>query len=58
MASELLGLKSTSDLLVGVLGSRTVEDKLVQQFDLRKVYGYQPGGGRAQESWRLGPTFR
>ncbi len=38
MASELLGLKSTSDLLVGVLSSRTVEDKLVQQFDLRKVY--------------------
>jgi uncharacterized protein involved in exopolysaccharide biosynthesis len=38
MASELLGLKSTSDLLVGVLSSRTVEDKLVQQFDLTKVY--------------------
>jgi capsule polysaccharide export protein KpsE/RkpR len=39
MAGELLGLKSTSDLLVGVLSSRTVEDKLVQQFDLTKVYG-------------------
>jgi len=39
MASELLGLKNTSDLLVGVLSSRTVEDKLVQQFDLRKLYG-------------------
>ena len=39
MASELLGLKSTSDLLVGVLSSRTVEDKLIQKFDLRKVYG-------------------
>ncbi len=38
MASELLGLKSTSDLLVGVLSSRTVEDKLIQKFDLRKVY--------------------
>ena len=39
MASELLGLRSTSDLLVGVLNSRTVEDKLIQKFDLRKVYG-------------------
>jgi capsule polysaccharide export protein KpsE/RkpR len=39
MAGELLGLRSTSDLLVGVLGSRTEEDKLVQEFDLRKVYG-------------------
>src|SRR5208283_4927766 len=38
-ASDLLGLKSTSDLLVGVLSSRTVEDKLIQEFDLRKVYG-------------------
>jgi uncharacterized protein involved in exopolysaccharide biosynthesis len=39
MAGQLLGLKSTSDLLVGILGSRTVEDKLIQNFDLRKVYG-------------------
>ena len=39
IAGELLGLKSTSDLLVGVLSSRTVEDKLIQKFDLKKVYG-------------------
>ena len=39
MAGGLLGLKSTSDLLVGVLTSRTVEDKLIQKFDLREVYG-------------------
>src|SRR5208283_286789 len=39
MAGELLGQKSTSDLLVGVLNSRTVEDNLIQKFDLRKVYG-------------------
>ncbi|HXW14788.1 MAG TPA: GNVR domain-containing protein [Terriglobia bacterium] len=38
MASELLGLKSTADLLVGILNSRTVEDRLIQKFDLRKVY--------------------
>ncbi len=39
IASGLLGLRSTSDLLVGVLTSRTVQDQLIQQFDLRKVYG-------------------
>jgi len=39
MASDLLGLKGSSDLLVGVINSRTVEDKLIQKFDLRKVYG-------------------
>jgi len=39
LAGEMLGLKSTSDLLVGVLTSRTVADKLIQKFDLLKVYG-------------------
>ena len=39
MASELLGLKSTQRSPGGVLSSRTVEDKLIQKFDLRKVYG-------------------
>jgi capsule polysaccharide export protein KpsE/RkpR len=38
MASDLLGLKSTSDVFVGVLNSRTTRDKLIQQFDLKKVY--------------------
>jgi uncharacterized protein involved in exopolysaccharide biosynthesis len=38
MASELLGLKNTSDTFVGILSSRTVQDKLIQQFDLRKLY--------------------
>jgi uncharacterized protein involved in exopolysaccharide biosynthesis len=38
MASEFLGLKSTSDLFVGILNSRTVQDKLIQQFDLKKLY--------------------
>jgi capsule polysaccharide export protein KpsE/RkpR len=39
MAGDLLGLKSTSDVFVGILNSRTVQDKLIQQFDLRKLYG-------------------
>jgi len=39
IAGEMLGMKSTSDIFVGILSSRTVQDKLIQQFDLRKLYG-------------------
>ena len=39
MAGDLMGLRGTSDLLVGVLSSQTVEDRLIQRFDLKKVYG-------------------
>ncbi|MCU1242326.1 MAG: hypothetical protein JWO71_3052 [Candidatus Acidoferrum typicum] len=39
MAGNLLGIRSTSDIFVGILTSRTVQDKLIQQFDLRKLYG-------------------
>ena len=39
MAGDLLGIKSTGELFIGVLRSRTVQDRIVQQFDLRKVYG-------------------
>lgn len=39
MAGDLLGVRSTSDVFVGILSSRTVEDKLIQQFDLKKLYG-------------------
>jgi uncharacterized protein involved in exopolysaccharide biosynthesis len=38
IATEMLGLKSTSDIFVGILSSRTVQDKLIQQFDLKKLY--------------------
>jgi uncharacterized protein involved in exopolysaccharide biosynthesis len=38
VAGDLLGLKSTSDIFVGILSSRTVQDKLIQQFDLKKLY--------------------
>src|SRR5258706_5310329 len=36
--SELLGGKNTTGLLIGVLKSRTVQDRLVDVFDLRRVY--------------------
>jgi capsule polysaccharide export protein KpsE/RkpR len=39
IASDFLGLKSTSDVFVGILTSRTVQDQLIQQFDLKKLYG-------------------
>ena len=39
MAGDLLGFKSTSDLFVGILGSRTVADNLIRKFNLQKVYG-------------------
>jgi len=39
IASEMLGLKSTSEIFVAILSSRTEADKLIQQLDLRKLYG-------------------
>jgi uncharacterized protein involved in exopolysaccharide biosynthesis len=38
LAGDLLGLKSSSDLFIGILQSRTVQDDLIAKFDLRKVY--------------------
>jgi len=48
IASGILGLKSTSDIFVGILSSRTVQDNLVQQFDLKKIYG----DGRMEDARR------
>jgi uncharacterized protein involved in exopolysaccharide biosynthesis len=39
IGSDLLGIKTTGDLFAGVLQSRTVENDLIEKFDLRKVYG-------------------
>jgi len=38
VAGDLLGLKSNGALFIGVLHSRTVQDRLIERFDLRKVY--------------------
>jgi capsule polysaccharide export protein KpsE/RkpR len=38
VASDLLGVKSSSDLFVGMLHSRTVQDRLVQRFNLKTEY--------------------
>jgi uncharacterized protein involved in exopolysaccharide biosynthesis len=39
VAGDLLGLKSSGALFIGVLRSQTSQDHLIQQFDLRRVYG-------------------
>jgi uncharacterized protein involved in exopolysaccharide biosynthesis len=39
LAGDLLGMKSSGALFVGVLRSQTSQERLVQQFDLKKVYG-------------------
>ena len=38
MAGGLLGIKNSGDLFIGVLRSRTVEDDVINKFDLRRVY--------------------
>jgi uncharacterized protein involved in exopolysaccharide biosynthesis len=39
MAGDLMGMKSTSAVFAKVLESRTVQDHLIDRFDLRKKYG-------------------
>jgi uncharacterized protein involved in exopolysaccharide biosynthesis len=39
IAGDLLGLKSSGALFIGILRSETSQDRLIQQFDLRKIYG-------------------
>lgn len=38
LAGDLLGMKNSGDLFLDILRSRTVDDRLIQRFDLRKVY--------------------
>jgi len=39
LGGEFFGLKTSGDLFMGVLVSRTVEDEIIKKFELRKVYG-------------------
>jgi uncharacterized protein involved in exopolysaccharide biosynthesis len=36
--ADLLGIKSSGSLFIGILRSRTVEDRLIERFDLKKAY--------------------
>ena len=38
MAGDMLGLKNTGSLFIGVLRSRTVEDRIIERFQLKKIY--------------------
>ncbi len=44
LAGDLFGLKTTSALFVGVLRSRTVQDRIIEHFDLRRRYRLLPFG--------------
>jgi uncharacterized protein involved in exopolysaccharide biosynthesis len=39
LAGDLLGIKSSGALFVGLLASDTVEDRLIEKFQLEKLYG-------------------
>lgn len=39
LGANLLGMKTSGDLFIGVLRSRTIEDAVITKLDLRKVYG-------------------
>lgn len=43
VAGDLLGVKSTGALFVGILSSHTVQNRLVERFQLKKVYGKRLG---------------
>lgn len=38
LAGDLLGMKSSGALFIDILRGRTVEDRIIDRFDLRKVY--------------------
>jgi uncharacterized protein involved in exopolysaccharide biosynthesis len=39
LAGDMLGLKTSGSLFVGILRSQTVEDRIIEQFNLKSVYG-------------------
>jgi capsule polysaccharide export protein KpsE/RkpR len=44
LAGDLLGVKTTGALFIAVMQSRTVQDRIVQRFDLKKVYSTRMQG--------------
>lgn len=39
LAGDFLGLKTSGSLFIGILRSETVEDRIIDEFDLKSVYG-------------------
>jgi uncharacterized protein involved in exopolysaccharide biosynthesis len=61
IAGDLLGLKSTGALFTAILLTRTVQDRLVAQFDLQKVYGSRIRADarlRLQENTRIAEDLK
>lgn len=61
IAGDLLGLKSTGALFTALLLTRTVQDRLVTQFGLEKVYGSRIRADarlRLQESTRIAEDLK
>ena len=44
VAWDLLGLKNTSEVFAGILTSRTVQNYIIEKFDLKRVYGVRSMG--------------
>jgi uncharacterized protein involved in exopolysaccharide biosynthesis len=60
-AGDLLGLKSTGALFTSILMTRTVQDRLVTQFNLEKEYGSRIRADarlRLQESTHIGEDLK
>ena len=57
LAGDLLGVKSSGALFIGVLSSRTVQDRIVQRFQLKKVYSVRLRRRRAKKACRNGRAF-
>ena len=49
LAGDLLGIRTTGDLFIGILKSRTMQDRLVDQFHLKTVYGVSNGDNARTE---------
>jgi capsule polysaccharide export protein KpsE/RkpR len=39
LAGDLLGLRTSGEMFIGILRSETVEDRVIDQFNLKSVYG-------------------
>jgi len=49
IAGDVMGVRNSGALFVAILHSRTVEDALIQRFDLRKLYGSRTWDGARKE---------
>lgn len=53
IAGDILGIKNSGDLFIGIIRSRTVQDDVIKKLDLMKVYGtnqWEPARRRLNEN--------